>query len=229
MSRIKQSSAIEYQKRINRALVYIRENLDRPLLLSEVAREACFSEYHFHRIFSALMHETVGEYITRKRLEQAAIKLAYTPALKVSAIAEEYGYASLSSFSKAFNEWFGCRPTELKKIQQRLDSGGGKLQTKYEKSIEASQLFAGPGDSSRFEALDRKTKVKNLPQTTLSCLTSPHGYDFESIWDTWQQLMKRVEVAGLEWSACEHFAMSHDHPGFTPPERCRSAAAMTHA
>jgi len=129
MKRTKQTSAQEYQKRVNKALAYIQDNLDKPLSLSEVARAACFSEFHFHRIFSALMRETLGEYVTRKNLERAAIKLAYTPALKVSTIAEEYGYASVSGFSKAFNEWFGCRPTELKSIRHRLDSGGGKLQT----------------------------------------------------------------------------------------------------
>lgn len=228
MNRTKQTSAQEYQKRINKALTYIRDNLDKPLSLSEVAREACFSEFHFHRIFSALMHEKLGEYITRKRLEKAAIKLAYTPSLKVSTIAEEYGYASVSSFSKAFNEWFGCRPTELKKIKYRLDSGGGKLQTKYEKSIESNQLFVAANDrADRFEELDKRIVVKNLPQTNVCYLTSSRGYDFEAIWSTWQELKRRIEEAGVDWSACEQFAISHDHPGLTAPECCRYDACVS--
>ena len=228
MKRTKQTSAQEYQKRINKALAYIRANLDKPLLLSDVAREACFSEFHFHRIFSVLMHETLGEYVTRKKLERAAMKLAYTPALKVSTVAEEYGYASVSSFSKAFNEWFGCRPTELKKIKHRLDSGDGKLQTKYEKSIESNQLFVYVHDSAeRFDQLDRRVGINNLPQTVDSYLTSPQGYNFESIWSTWQELKQRLEDAGLDWTACKRFAMSHDHPGLTPPERCRYDACVS--
>jgi AraC family transcriptional regulator len=131
MKRTKQTSAQEYQKRINKALTYIRDNLDKPLLLSEVSREACFSEFHFHRIFSALMRETLGEYVTRKKLERAAMKLAYAPALKVSTIAEEYGYASVSSFSKAFNEWFGCRPTEFKKS----NAGWIRVAASYKQSM----------------------------------------------------------------------------------------------
>ena len=227
MKRTKQTSALEYQKRINKALVYIQDNLDKPLSLSEVSRKACFSEFHFHRIFSALMRETLGEYVTRKKLERAAIKLAYTPMLKVSTIAEEFGYASVSSFSKAFNEWFGCRPTELKKIKHRLDSGGGKLQTKYEKSIESNQLFVDTEDSTdRFEELSKRIVINDLPKMNVFYLTSPQGYNFESIWSTWQDLRQRIEDAGLDWNACECFAVSHDHPGLTPLERCRYDACV---
>ncbi len=228
MKRMKHSSAQEYQRRINKALAYIRENLDRPLVLGEVARAACFSEFHFHRIFSALMREPVGEYITRKKLERAAFKLAYTPAPKVSLIAEECGYASVSSFSKAFNEWFGCRPTELRQIRQRLDSGGGKLQTRYEKSLESSALFVAAGDSTgRFDELDRRIAVGRRAQTEVWHLTSPRGYDSGAIWETWGELRCCVEAAGQDWAACGHFALSHDHPGLTPPERCRYDACVS--
>lgn len=228
MKRTKQTSVQEYQRRINKALAYIRENLDRPLSLGEVARAGCYSEFHFHRIFSALMREPLGEYITRKKLERAAFKLAYTPALKVSSIAGEFGYASVSSFSKAFNQWFGCRPTEFRKIRHRLDSGGGKLQTRYEKSLESSQLFVAADDSARrFDELDKRIAVGHRPQTEVSYLTSPHGYNFDAIWETWTELRRRVEATGQDWAACGHFALSHDHPGLTPPERCRYDACVS--
>ncbi len=155
------TSGFEYQKRIDRALSFIRENLDRPISLSEVANAACFSEFHFHRIFSSFMHETVGEYITRKKLEHAAMRLVYSPSTSVSIIADEYGYASVSSFSKSFNQWFGCRPTDIQQIKQRLDSGGGKLQTKYEKSIEANELFVLAGEEDRFSLLDEHVNIKS--------------------------------------------------------------------
>lgn len=220
-------SSLEYQKRINRALTYIRENLDRPLSLSEVANVACFSEFHFHRLFSSLMHETLGEYITRKKLEHAAIKLAYTPAPNVTSIAEDYGYASVSSFSKAFNQWFGCRPTDIQQIKQRLDFGGGKLQSKYEKTLEANQLFVmSNGRDDRFSELNERVNTKTLPARTVAYLTSPSGYDVESIRNTWMQLLQRVEDAGVDWNTCERFSLSHDHPGLTPTERCRYDACV---
>ncbi len=212
-------SGIEYQKRIDQALTFIRENLDRPISLSEVASAACFSEFHFHRIFSSLMHETVGQYITRKKLEHAAMRLAYSPSTRVSIVADECGYASVSSFSKSFNQWFGCRPTDIQQIKQRWDSGGGKLQTKYEKSIKANELFVHADD--RFSALDENVTVKSIDGFDVVYLTSPDGYDIEGIRNTWVKLNQLVENAGVDWDTCERFSLSHDHPGLSPKEHCR--------
>jgi len=221
------TSGIEYQKRIDRALTFIRGNLDRPISLSDVANAACFSEFHFHRIFSSLMHETVGEYITRKKLEHAAMRLAYSPSTSVSVVADECGYASVSSFSKSFNQWFGCRPTDIQQIKQRLDSGGGKLQTKYEKSIEANELFVTSGeDEDLFSALDEHVNIKSIDAFDVVYLTSEGGYEIESIRNTWVKLFQLVEDAGVDWSTCERFSLSHDHPGLTPAERCRYDACV---
>lgn len=227
MKRTKQTSVLEYRKRIDRAVSYILENLDSPLTLGEVARAACFSEFHFHRIFSAVMHEPLGEYVTRKRLERAAFKLAYAPTLKVSSIAAEFGYASVSSFSKAFNEWFGCRPSAFRNARQRMELGGGKLQTRYDKRLEASQIFMPVEDSAeRYEALQQRITVGRRAATELAYLTCPQGYDVESIWATWAELRKRVEAAGVDWPSCETFSLSHDHPGLTPAEHCRYDACV---
>ncbi len=42
---------LDYRGRINRAIDHITRNLAEPLPLEEVARVACFSPFHFHRIF----------------------------------------------------------------------------------------------------------------------------------------------------------------------------------
>lgn len=54
-------------------------NLTRSLSVAEVARVAAMSEFHFHRVFAAVMDETVGEFIVRQRMELAALRLAYRP------------------------------------------------------------------------------------------------------------------------------------------------------
>lgn len=224
-----EQSSLQYQKRIQKALAFIRENLDRPISIKDVAKAACFSEFHFHRIFSALMNETVGEYITRKRLERAAIKLAYSPQLKVTNIAFEYGYSSVSSFSKSFHQWFGCRPTEISKIKDCLDSGQGKLQTKYEKSIEGAELFVGLEDqdgTNKFKEIDTRVKVQTIPEFKVYYLTSRNGYDYSSIKKTWSELLERCEDAAIDLKQCERFAISHDHPGLTPASLCRYDACI---
>src|SRR4051812_29338342 len=47
----------EYVHRIDRVIDHLRGNLDRQVKLGELAKVACFSEFHFHRIFRAVSGE----------------------------------------------------------------------------------------------------------------------------------------------------------------------------
>jgi len=51
---MRSATAESYQERILRVLVHIQARLDEPLELDELARVACFSPFHFHRVFRAL-------------------------------------------------------------------------------------------------------------------------------------------------------------------------------
>ena len=54
MPRQKTQLNSEYAQRMNRVIDYLRGNLNRQVKLEELARVACFSEFHFHRIFGAV-------------------------------------------------------------------------------------------------------------------------------------------------------------------------------
>jgi len=68
----------EYAQRIDRVIDYLRRNLDRPVKLAELADVACFSEFHFHRVFRAVSGETLNNFTNRLRLEKAARLLRYS-------------------------------------------------------------------------------------------------------------------------------------------------------
>jgi len=232
MTTLQQKSVLEYQKRIQKVLAYIMENLDRPLSLKEVARAASFSEYHFHRIFSAFMKESPAAYITRKKLEKAAVKLAYSPNATVSQVAFEFGYASVSGFSKAFNQCFGYRPSEITRARLNPGFQEGKVPCAHGSSVETERLFVGPSGedwSGRFRELDTQVAIRTVSGFELHCLTSPGGYELAAIRNTWIELVERLEDAGINVGACERFAISHDHPGLTPPEKCRYDACVAFA
>ena len=57
----------------NRAIDHVTNNLASPLKLKDVARVACFSPHHFHRIFRALVGETLATFVKRVRLERVHI------------------------------------------------------------------------------------------------------------------------------------------------------------
>jgi hypothetical protein len=59
---MKRTTLRDYKKRMLRVLVYIKKHLDEELELEELARIACFSMYHFHRILRcALLGGCVGD------------------------------------------------------------------------------------------------------------------------------------------------------------------------
>ena len=74
-----------YAKRIERVLHYIVDHLDdvgqNPLDIHRLAEEAFLSPYHFHRVYVAMMGETVADTLRRHRLHRAAIKLTWASAM----------------------------------------------------------------------------------------------------------------------------------------------------
>ena len=95
--------AAEYQSRI---------------LLGQAAREACLSEFHFHRLFRATFGETPHDFLTRRRMDHAKQLLASERS--VTEVCFEVGYESLGSFSSKFRTQFGRSPAEFQREVRRL-------------------------------------------------------------------------------------------------------------
>src|SRR5580692_8768961 len=73
----KSCESADYTDRVNRAIDYVTRNLAEPLKLDDVARVACFSPFHFHRIFRAIMGETLHDFVKRTRLERALFLMSF--------------------------------------------------------------------------------------------------------------------------------------------------------
>jgi AraC family transcriptional regulator len=99
---MKTDTATSYQERIVRALTHIQGQLDAELPLEDLARIACFSPYHFHRVFRGMVGEPVAEYLRRLRLERAAHRLKRQDQ-SVTDLAFEAGYESHEAFTRAFH------------------------------------------------------------------------------------------------------------------------------
>lgn len=102
-------TTLDYGARLERVLAYLADNLDREVGLDRLADVACFSPFHFHRIFHALQGETVAEAVRRLRLQRAAVELIEqeTPIARIAARA---GYGSQAAFTRAFRSAYGAPP-----------------------------------------------------------------------------------------------------------------------
>lgn len=100
-------------KDMNEALQYMEEHLDSDIDFQEVADIAGVSEYHFRKLFSYLSGMTLSSYIRNRRLSQAAFDLQRGGG-RILDVAVKYGYDSADGFSRAFREWSGVHPSEVK-------------------------------------------------------------------------------------------------------------------
>lgn len=100
-------------KELNRLIDYIEEHLTSDIQLSEVAKQSGISEYHLKRTFSFVAGITLFEYIKNRRLACANVDLVNGASATVTAFA--YGYQTLEGFSRAFRDWSGYLPSEVKK------------------------------------------------------------------------------------------------------------------
>ena len=103
---------------------YIDRHLDEELDLATLADVAHFSPFHFHRLFRALTGEALGDYLRRRRLEMAAMRLRSQLQVPVLQIALGVGFGSAEAFARASAARFGCSPTQWRNQQAR--SGGAQ-------------------------------------------------------------------------------------------------------
>ena len=101
-----------YNKSINRVVDYIQANLSEDLSLKQLSEVACYSKFHFNRIFSASMGESVYQYIKRVRLEKSAELLLANSRESITEVALMCGFDSSSSFAKSFKNHFKMTATE---------------------------------------------------------------------------------------------------------------------
>ena len=59
----KKRDIMNYKERINRVVDFIGEHLDDELTLDILSQVACFSKYHFHRLFTAYTGLSLQQYI----------------------------------------------------------------------------------------------------------------------------------------------------------------------
>lgn len=109
----------DYHKRVIRVVDYIYDNLNGDLSSRKLAEIACFSEYHWHRIYRGISGETIAQTIRRLILHNAAYELISSKK-SIATIASDAGYSAVESFGRAFQQSFDVPPASYRKDKQRV-------------------------------------------------------------------------------------------------------------
>jgi AraC family transcriptional regulator len=220
---------VSHRLEIERALRFIVEHLDEPLTVSEVARAAHLSEFHFHRLFHAEVGEPIGRFVTRQRLAAAALRLAYERDRPITDVALSSGYSSTSNFAKAFKAYFGASPTDVREGRD-LPAAVSKLTREHGKHFRPSDLYVVPpalGDDER-RALAAACVVRMEESTGLdfACVSGPGGYGLDALGPLWASHLEHCRQLGICGDDVDTWGLAFDSPAVTSPELCRYHACI---
>jgi AraC-like DNA-binding protein len=96
-------------RRVVSAKIFIDENFREPISLEQISKQAYFSRFHFHRLFTRIYNITPHNYLTAKRLQHAK-SLLQQEGITITEISRSVGFESLASFSLLFKKRNGFAP-----------------------------------------------------------------------------------------------------------------------
>ena len=235
----------QYVSRINCVIDYIEANIDAVLSLENLARVADFSPFHFHRIFRAMVGETLNQYIQRIRVERAAAKLAYNPKKSITEIALECGFSSSATFARAFKETFGMSASKWRStgcLQDRkigkTDSKEGQALGKIQKDFDVSSKYIYGETQNQIWRIKMKDKpqiqadvvVKDMPELQVAYVRhiGPYKGDSELFGKLFGKLMTWAGPRDLiRPPETQILAVYYDDPDITEDDKLRVDACIT--
>ena len=236
----------EYVARINRVLDYIEEHLAEELSLEVLAKTACFSTYHFHRVFAAMTGETLNRMIRRLRVEKAAGQLLLNPGKSVTEIALDCGFSGSAAFARTFKEFFGMTAGEWQRLSDEArkqcmsDRKIGKVFRNMGKAENVSVCHCGfvtqgsPTWRIEMKKDEKRTLTADVTVQELAPMhviyvrhVGPYAGDGEVFEKLFGKLYAFAGARGLMGPSSQTLCIYHDDPNITDEAKLRTDACLT--
>lgn len=207
-----ESTLVNYRAAIDMVTSYIQCNIDNDLQLEDLAVQAGFSPFHFHRIFAGIMGETVAEYVQRIRMAMVVQRLLNSSE-SVTEIGLAAGYKTPSAFAKAFRLRFGVSPSSFRAMDR---TAAFALLIEKPKAVSAAQRLPQP-------------EIRTLPDLHVLYVRERGiiEYSFSKAADrAFSTLMRYLQRHQLvdAFSAC--LAITPDNYDVVPHAQCRIDAGV---
>lgn len=196
-----------YRKRIRKSYALLARSLDAPVDIDALASESAFSRYHFHRIYTALVGETVADTHRRLRLDRAASHIVEN-VRSITDIAMASGYETPQSFSRAFKAQFGLSPAQYKKAGKSPNDG--------------AQAPLYPPINK--ETISVNVTIENRQEEIVYGVH--HVGPYNGIAGAFNTLWQWVLENNLQERARAGIGIYYDDPTVTLPSRCHSDACV---
>ena len=205
----KKETSLEHSKICNDLLNYINENIQTDINIDTLSMEFSVSKFHLHRIFKEQMGKNIYETIKDIRLQKASNLLITNKYSTITQVASMCGYASQTSFIRAFKQRFNQTPKQWR-------NGGYKI---YSNMILGTSKTASLAkvDFSHLQAKIVKTKPLK------AYYIRQKGYNKKAK-QTWQKLQAWIYTNDLKYY--EQIGIYHDNPIITPLDDCHYVACV---
>ncbi|WP_026640582.1 AraC family transcriptional regulator [Bordetella petrii] len=194
---MKSTTRIHYATRLEPVLQWLAAHPDAAPDLYHLADLACLSPYHFHRVYRALMGETVNATMQRLRMHRASVDLAGNRPMQQ--VAQRAGYASQAAFNRAFGAVFGMPPGRYRHARSR--------------PFNPQELGMYP------------TTIEQFSGASLATLA--HQGDYQHIGATFDRLFMLASSRDLVGPDTRSFGVYYDDPAQVPASQLRSRAGLT--
>jgi len=188
----------QYAQRLDPVLRWLASHPDADPDLYWLADLACLSPYHFHRVYRAMMGETVKATVQRIRMHRAAVALAGTEA-SLRDVALRAGYESDAAFIRAFGANFGMPP--------------GRYRAARSRPFDPQELSMYP------------ITIETFPGTILAAL--PHHGSYQEIGPVFTRAFMLAASRGVAGQETAGFGVYFDDPEQVPVDQLRSLAGVS--
>jgi AraC family transcriptional regulator len=108
-----------HEKAVERVISHMRQHLEEPFDLDQIAQVAAISKFHCVRVFEETTGTTPHHFLSCLRVQRAKEVLLNTEA-PITDICLQVGYSSLGSFSATFSALVGVSPQQFRTLPKRL-------------------------------------------------------------------------------------------------------------
>jgi len=200
---------MNYPKQLNKVIEFIGKHLDETLTLNQLSDIACFSKYHFHRLFTAYTGLSLQQYIRWLRLKRAAHQLIIDQDQSIIKIAIDAGFESHEAFSRAFKQTCGASPSQFRQ------------ESNWQAWEKPPYQLPLQGDTTM------NVTIKNLDARRLAVIE--HHGDPKLMGDSINKLINwaKAQPINVKPKAGEAFGFAYNDPKLTPATDFRFDLAIT--
>jgi AraC family transcriptional regulator len=221
----------DYRARILRVLTHIQLHLpmigsndevdDRRqgLDLEELAGVACFSSFHFHRVFAAMTGETIADHVRRLRLERAALELRSDARKPVIQVALSAGYEAHEAFTRAFRGAYGVSPAKFRRGTGRIATLAAPSGVHFNPGVPVTSFKTNHIRTKTMKIISKKIEPRRVAYLR-------HVGPYEEVNQTWVDLVARLRVDQQIRKGSVFIGMGHDNPAVTPAAELRYDACI---